>query len=89
MKLNPDFLVHETGDGAILLATGESEKRFHGVIKLNGTGLAIVKSLEEETSLEAIVSSLSKAYPLVKKEELREDVSSFLKTLEEAGALAE
>ena len=34
MKLNNDFLIHNTGNGEMLIPVGEETKKFHGVIKL-------------------------------------------------------
>ena len=48
MKLNKDFLIHQTDNGEILIPVGEETKRFHGVIKLNETGSEIVHLLEED-----------------------------------------
>ena len=48
MKLNSDFLIHDTGNGEMLIPVGEETKKFHGVVKLNGTGSEIVHLLEEE-----------------------------------------
>ena len=38
MKLNENFLIHQTDNGEILIPVGEETKRFHGVVKHNGTG---------------------------------------------------
>ena len=48
MKLNNDFLIHDTGNGEMLIPVGEETKKFHGVVKLNATGSEIVHLLEEE-----------------------------------------
>ena len=57
MRLNNDFLIHNTGNGEMLIPVGEETKRFHGVVKLNGTGAEIVHLLEEEDlSMDALLN---------------------------------
>ena len=48
MKLNSDFLIHNTGNGEMLIPVGEETKKFHGVVKLNETGSEIVHLLEND-----------------------------------------
>ena len=38
MKLNENFLIHDTGSGEMLIPVEEETKKFHGIVKLNGTG---------------------------------------------------
>ena len=47
MKLNDQFLIHDTGSGEILVPVGEESKSFHGIIKLNETGSVIVHLLHQ------------------------------------------
>ena len=46
MKLNENFLIHQSDNGEILIPVGEETKRFHGVVKLNDTGATIAHLLE-------------------------------------------
>ena len=46
MKLNENFLIHQSDNGEILIPVGDETKRFHGVVKLNDTGSEIVHLLE-------------------------------------------
>ena len=87
MKLHEDFLIHDTGDGEILIATGESSKSFHGIIKLNGTGSKIVHLLEKDVSLKEIEESFYQEYPSTDKELINSSILSFLETLKKAHAL--
>ena len=87
MKLNEDFLIHDTGNGEILIATGESSKKFHGIIKLNKTGAKIAHMLEKEISLEEIRNAFYLEYPSEEKKLIQESIDSFLAALKEAHAL--
>ena len=60
MKLNENFLIHQTDNGEILIPVGEETKRFHGVIKLNETGSLIVHLLENDKIIDQILTLLDK-----------------------------
>ena len=87
MKLNEDFLIHDTGNGEILIATGEASKSFHGIVKLNETGSKIVHLLEKEVSLEEIEEAFFEEYPKEDKELIKTSIEKFLNTLKEVHAI--
>ena len=87
MKLNENFLIHQTDNGEILIPVGEETKRFHGVVKLNETGSEIVHLLENnDLSLEDILNNFYNEYP-DNKEEVKEGVTSFINKLREINAI--
>lgn len=88
MKLNNDFLIHDTGNGEMLIPVGEETKRFHGVVKLNATGSEIVHLLEnEDLSLDALLNHFYEAYPDEDKEMIKESVTVFINKLKEINAI--
>ena len=88
MKLNNDFLIHDTGNGEMLIPVGEETKKFHGVIKLNATGSEIVHLLEnEDLSLDALLNHFYEAYPDDDKEMIKESVIAFIEKLKEVNAI--
>lgn len=88
MKLNNDFLIHDTGNGEMLIPVGEETKRFHGVIKLNATGSEIVHLLEnEDLSLDALLNHFYEAYPDEDKEMIKESITAFIEKLKEINAI--
>ena len=88
MKLNNDFLIHDTGNGEMLIPVGEETKRFHGVVKLNATGSEIVHLLEnEDLSLDALLNHFYEAYPDDDKEMIKESVTAFIEKLKEVNAI--
>ena len=90
MKLNNDFLIHDTGSGEMLIPVGEESKRFHGVIKLNETGSIIVHLLEDnDLSLDDILDHFYKEYPNDDKEKIKEGVTSFINKLREINAVTD
>ena len=88
MKLNNDFLIHDTGNGEMLIPVGEETKKFHGVIKLNATGSEIVHLLDEkDLSLEELLDYFYNEYPDANKEEIKESITAFINKLREVNAI--
>ena len=88
MKLNSDFLIHDTGNGEMLIPVGEETKKFHGVIKLNATGAEIVHLLEsDDLSLDALLNHFYEEYPDEDKNNIKEAVESFINKLKEVNAI--
>ena len=88
MKLNNDFLIHDTGNGEMLIPVGEETKRFHGVIKLNATGSEIVHLLDEnDLSMEQLLEHFYNEYPDENKDNIKEAVEAFIAKLREVNAI--
>ena len=88
MRLNNDFLIHNTGSGEMLIPVGEETKKFHGVVKLNGTGSEIVHLLEEEDlSMDALLNHFYEEYPDDDKEVIKQSVVEFINKLKEINAI--
>ena len=89
MKLNSDFLIHDTGNGEMLIPVGEETKKFHGVIKLNGTGSEIVHLLEEnDLSMEELLNHFYEEYE-EDKEVIKQSVVEFINKLKEINAITD
>ena len=90
MKLNDNFLIHDTGNGEMLIPVGEETKKFHGVIKLNETGAEIVHLIEnDDLSIDAILNHFYEAYPDENQEVIKEAVISFINKLKEVNAITD
>ena len=90
MKLNNDFLIHDTGNGEMLIPVGEETKKFHGVVKLNATGSEIVHLLEEEDlTMDALLNHFYEAYPEEDKELINNSVKEFVNKLREINAITD
>ena len=89
MKLNSDFLIHDTGNGEMLIPVGEETKKFHGVIKLNGTGSEIVHLLEEnDLSMEELLNHFYEEYD-ENREVIKQSVVEFVNKLKEINAITD
>ena len=64
MKLNEEFLIHNTGNGELLIPIGEESKKFHGIVKLNETASLIAHLLNgNDLSLEELLKKICEEYP--------------------------
>ena len=90
MKLNKDFLIHNTGNNEMLIPVGEETKRFHGVVKLNATGSEIVHLLEnEDLTLDQLLNHFYEEYPNEDQKVIKESVSDFINKLKEINAITD
>lgn len=90
MRLNNDFLIHDTGNGEMLIPVGEETKKFHGVVKLNGTGAEIAHLLEEEDlSMDALLNHFYEVYPDEDHKVITESVTAFINKLREINAITD
>ena len=88
MRLNNDFLIHNTSNGEMLIPVGEETKKFHGVVKLNATGSEIVHLLEEEDlNMDALLNRFYEEYPEEDKEIIKQSVTDFVNKLREINAI--
>ena len=88
MKLNDNFLIHDTGNGEMLIPVGEETKKFHGVVKLNDTGSEIVHLLEnEDLTMEELLKRFYENYPDDDQEIIKNGVSEFINKLREINAI--
>ena len=88
MRLNDNFLIHDTGSGEMLIPVGEETKKFHGVVKLNDTGSEIVHLLEkEDLTMEQLLNRFYEAYPDANKEDINSGVGEFINKLREINAI--
>ncbi len=90
MKLNENFLIHQTDNGEILIPVGEETKRFHGVVKLNETGSEIVHLIEnDDLTMDAILNHFYESYPDEDQELIKQSVTDFINKLREINAITD
>ena len=88
MKLRYMLEATELDDELICVPVGPGAEEMQGILKLNATGYEIVKLLEEETGIEAIVSALAVKYQ-TDRETLTGYVEKFVNALRESGMIEE
>ena len=88
MKIKKGFIVRQIAGQNVAIAIGEMSKKFHGMIKLNDTGLFIWNLLQNDTTEEAIVDAVTAEYE-VDVETAAADVRRILGALKDAGIIEE
>lgn len=86
MRLHPDYITHMSGEEQVIVATGDSAKRFCGIAKGNETTAFIVDCLKENTTKEEIIVALANKYE-VAQEVVADDVAMVLEKLDKIGAI--
>ena len=86
MKLNKDFLIHETGNETYLVPTGDAD--FSGIVRGNHTLDIILELLKTDTDEAAIVAAIQSRFD-APKEVVVADVKKALSELRRIGALNE
>ena len=89
MKLNPYFQIQQIGNSTVLLPSGKTGWRNHGVIQLdNQDEVVVVRYLVKEITEEELIDKVSHEVTKT-KEELEKIVQNVTKKLRECGALVE
>lgn len=86
MKIKKGFVLRKVAGQAMVIATGEASKDFHGMVKLNDTGCEIWQGLTEGLTEEEIVKKLTEKYE-VEEEKAASDVAAIIVKMQEAGFL--
>ena len=86
MKLNKEFLLHNTGSESILVPSGSAG--FSGVVRGNKTLGAVLELLKEETTETEMISVLKTRYD-APDGAVEKDVAKVLAELRRIGALDE
>ena len=87
MRIKQGFVLREVAGQAVVIATGDVSKAFHGMIKLNATGADIWRGLSEGLTDAQIADRLVERYG-ADGEAAAADVAAFVRDAREAGFLA-
>lgn len=80
MKTKFSFEIMDLDDGLVAVPVGDGASKFHGVLKINETAVAILKLLEKDTTENAIVDALLQEYS-EDKEQIAGYVHEFVEKL--------
>lgn len=84
MRIKDGFVLREVAGQAMVIATGEASKDFHGMIKLNNTGKVIWLALQEGLTDSVIAKRLQEQFD-VDYETAVQDARTFIQQMQEMG----
>ena len=85
MKLNPNFLTHESKGEHYMVSTGGTE--FSGIVKSNSTAAFIIDCLSSDTTENEITDKLLEKYTGVERAVVEKDVAKVIAKLRTIGAI--
>ena len=86
MKIKEGFVLRRVLDEAIVIATGEMSKNFHGMVKLNDSGADIWEWISEGNDEIAVAKKLSEKYELSEGKAIA-DTKAMISQMADAGLL--
>ena len=87
MKIKSNYVLQEVVDEYIVVPIGEEADRLHGVLKLNAVGAFIWKILSNGVDSEEEIKKLIMDEYNIDKFTAEQDITMFLKQLNEFGCL--
>ncbi len=88
MKVSKEFILREIAGEYILVPTGISATKINGLITMNELGCFIFKTLQENRTMEELVSAIVSEYD-VDCATAQADAQEFLAQLKEIGGVEE
>lgn len=88
MRRNPDYMLKEVADAAVIVPVGRAALKFPGMISVNETGRILWELLAEERTEGELRQLMYDRYD-APPEQIAADLSAFLRRLRLAGALME
>lgn len=86
VRATGEMVLREIAGEYLLIPTGETALKIHGMVTLSESGLLLWKRLQAECTEEALVEALLAEYE-VDRETAQADVQAFLEQLDKAGLL--
>ena len=86
MRIKKGFVLREIAGQAMVIATGEASKSFHGMVTPNDTGRDIWLGLQDGLSENEIVDKLTSDYD-ISREQAAIDVKNLISKMNDAGFL--
>lgn len=86
MRATSEMVLREIAGEYLLIPTGETALKIHGMVTLSESGLLLWKKLQSECTEDSLVEALLAEYE-VDPATARADVRAFLEKMDEAGLL--
>ncbi len=87
MKINENFVLKRIAGEAVVMPVGDAVSKVNGMIKLNPTAEIIWKALEQESTVEDVISAVRANCQNIDEATITEDVVAFTEKLNKLGIL--
>lgn len=88
MKIKDGFIMRHVAGSYAVVPVGNASKDFNGLIKLNESGAALWKKLEEGSDEEGLITCLTSLYE-TDRDTAKSSVEKFLSACRKAGLIDE
>ena len=86
MKIKNGFILRDMGEFSVVVATGETLKKYNCMITLNSSAKLLWQRLETEATFEELLALMTDTYE-VEENLAKEHIEGFLNKLKEADIL--
>ena len=86
MRIKDDFVLKDMGDFTVVIAVGESLKKFNCMITLNESGKILWEKLEKGCEEQELVNALLEVYDVDEKT-AKKHVKEFVKKMKDASVI--
>jgi len=87
MRINQDFILQKVGSSHVAVPIGETSKTFHGMVRLNETGVFLWEKLSKsDCTEEDLVNAILEEYD-VAREVAAADIHRIVEQLRQSGIL--
>ncbi len=88
MKIKSGFVLHTVGGENVIVPIGARTRDFHGMVRLNETGVFLWERMSGDFTREELAGALTDSYD-VGKDQAISSVDAFLATLIDGGLVEE
>ncbi|MCD8021180.1 MAG: PqqD family protein [Clostridiales bacterium] len=92
MKIKEGFVIRKVAGKYVVVATGQTSREFHGMVKLNETGKIIWEGISDGKTVEEIVDTLAEKFGAQSEDDrvvIMDDVQAMIQEMSDAGFLIE
>ena len=88
LQVSKEMILREIAGEYLLIPTGQTALRVHGMIRLSESGLLLWKKLQNKTTEEEMVNAILDEY-IIDRETATTDVRAFIDQMRKVGVLIE
>lgn len=87
MRLKSGFVLHSIGSEHVVVPVDERTKEFHGMIRLNDTGAFLWKHMNDDFTIDTLMSYLEEEYDIKERSAAVKSIENIVNTLIKANVI--